>query len=79
MHTAQLSGAGTARAIASHDEHRRRWKLRLFTWPFRHRTAARRRLRFVTKRILQPVALPRPALLCAILIRGTGPWPRAVR
>ena len=36
MQMAQLSGAGTPRGIAPHDEHRSRWRLRLFTWPFRH-------------------------------------------
>ena len=36
MQMTQLSGAGTPRGIAPHDEHRSRWKLRLFTWPFRH-------------------------------------------
>jgi hypothetical protein len=40
MQMTQLSGAGTPRGIAPHDEHRGRWKLRLFTWPFRHRPAA---------------------------------------
>jgi hypothetical protein len=40
MHMSQLSGAGTPRGIAPHDEHRGRWKLRLFTWPFRHRSSA---------------------------------------
>ena len=36
MQMAQLSGAGTPRGIAPHDERRSRWKLRLFAWPFRH-------------------------------------------
>jgi hypothetical protein len=36
MQMAQLSGAGTPRGITPHDEHRSRWKLRLFTWSFRH-------------------------------------------
>ena len=40
MHRAQLSGAGTPRGIAPHDGHRGRWKLHLFTWPFRHRSSA---------------------------------------
>lgn len=39
MQMARLPGARTLRGIAPHDEHRSRWKLRLFTWPFRHRTA----------------------------------------
>jgi hypothetical protein len=40
MQMVQLPGAGTPRGITPHDEHRSRWKLRLFTWSFRHRASA---------------------------------------
>ena len=60
MHTAQLSDAGTARGIASHDEHRGRWKMRLFTWSFRHRSPAADSL---TSGASEPIELSATSLL----------------
>ena len=60
MQMAHLSGAGTPRRITPHDEHRIRWKLRLFTWPFRHRSPAADSL---TSRGSEPVELSATSLL----------------
>src|ERR1700730_14868525 len=60
MQMAHLSGAGTPRRITPHDEHRIRWKLRLFTWPFRHRSPAADSL---TSRGSEPVEFSATSLL----------------
>jgi hypothetical protein len=40
MQMTPLPSVRMLRARVPHDEHRSRWKLRLFAWPFRHRVAS---------------------------------------